>query len=322
MPNVIAGKNSAADLYEEILSTDGILHVDTVISGGASADKQDEQTAHLAAIETAVEQIGMTRYVAISNWVSKIAFTGVAAAGITIQNFRVIDLNTSATLSSVWSNLATGLDLASPPVIDTEIEYICGTAVTLAEMQSLDIATQTTLAALLAKVIAAPSTEAKQDATNVLLTAIAGYVDGLEGKDYATQTTLASVLTELQLKADLSETQPVSLASVPSHAVTNAGTFAVQSSIAVLASDTPTSVASSAATVTLIAANANRRSLTIFNNSTAILYVAFDATATQAGAKVPIGAGGFYEMPSPIYTGVISGIWASANGNASIYEGV
>jgi len=37
-----------------------------------------------------------------------------------------------------------------------------------------------------------------------------------------------ALLTELQGKADLGETQPVSLASVPSHAVTNAGTFAVQ----------------------------------------------------------------------------------------------
>lgn len=45
---------------------------------------------------------------------------------------------------------------------------------------------------------------------------------------FATQTTLAALLAELQLKADLTETQPVSLASVPSHAVTNVGTFAVQ----------------------------------------------------------------------------------------------
>lgn len=37
-----------------------------------------------------------------------------------------------------------------------------------------------------------------------------------------------SLLTELQLKADLTETQPVSIASVPSHDVTNSGTFAVQ----------------------------------------------------------------------------------------------
>lgn len=41
-------------------------------------------------------------------------------------------------------------------------------------------------------------------------------------------TSLTNLLAELQLKADLTETQPVSLASVPSHNVTNAGTFAVQ----------------------------------------------------------------------------------------------
>lgn len=44
----------------------------------------------------------------------------------------------------------------------------------------------------------------------------------------ATSAKQDTLLAELQLKADLTETQPVSLASVPSHAVTNAGTFAVQ----------------------------------------------------------------------------------------------
>ena len=46
-----------------------------------------------------------------------------------------------------------------------------------------DFSTETTLAALLAKVIAAPATEAKQDA--------------LIGKDFATETTLAAVLAKL-----------------------------------------------------------------------------------------------------------------------------
>lgn len=44
----------------------------------------------------------------------------------------------------------------------------------------------------------------------------------------ATSAKQDTLLTELQLKADLTETQPVSLASVPSHAVTNAGTFETQ----------------------------------------------------------------------------------------------
>jgi hypothetical protein len=51
---------------------------------------------------------------------------------------------------------------------------------------------------------------------------------------FATSAKQDTLLTELQLKADLTETQPVSLASVPSHAVTNAGTFVVQENGAAL----------------------------------------------------------------------------------------
>lgn len=47
---------------------------------------------------------------------------------------------------------------------------------------------------------------------------------------FATSAKQDTLLAELQAKADLTETQPVSLATVPSHAVTNAGTFAVQES--------------------------------------------------------------------------------------------
>jgi len=50
-------------------------------------------------------------------------------------------------------------------------------------LNAKDFATQTTLAAILAKIIAAPATEAKQDA--------------LIAKDFATQTTLAAILAKL-----------------------------------------------------------------------------------------------------------------------------
>lgn len=62
---------------------------------------------------------------------------------------------------------------------------------------------------------------------------------------FATAAKQDTLLTELQLKADLTETQPVSLATVPSHAVTNAGTFAVQST-----TDTPTTIYNGKKTVT------------------------------------------------------------------------
>ena len=45
----------------------------------------------------------------------------------------------------------------------------------------------------------------------------------------ATQTTLAALLTELQLKADLSETQPVSMAAIPTGGIALADTFKTRS---------------------------------------------------------------------------------------------
>lgn len=87
---------------------------------------------------------------------------------------------------------------------------------------------------------------------------------------------------------------------------------------------TPTTVASSATTVSLLAANNNRKGATITNESTAVLYVAFGATAsvtayvlTIAGAAAAPFA--YYEVPFG-YVGQISGIWASAAGNARINE--
>lgn len=52
-------------------------------------------------------------------------------------------------------------------------------------------------------------------ATEAKLEAVRALVASLDGKDFATQVTLAALLTELQLKADLTETQPVSAAALP-----------------------------------------------------------------------------------------------------------
>lgn len=83
------------------------------------------------------------------------------------------------------------------------------------------------------------ATTAKQDTGNTSLSSIDGKITAVNtGAVVVSSSALPSgastsakqdtLLTELQLKADLTETQPVSLASVPSHPVTNAGTFAVQ----------------------------------------------------------------------------------------------
>lgn len=82
---------------------------------------------------------------------------------------------------------------------------------------------------------------------------------------------------------------------------------------------TPTTVAASATSTTVLAANSNRRGATIWNESTATLYLKFGATASTTAFTVKLSAGGYYEVPFN-YTGVISGIWSAANGNALVEE--
>jgi len=82
---------------------------------------------------------------------------------------------------------------------------------------------------------------------------------------------------------------------------------------------TITSVASSATSVTLKAANSSRKSLVIYNDSTAILYVATaNVTATTSVFTFKLDPGGVYEEYG--YTGIVVGFWATANGNARVTE--
>lgn len=76
-------------------------------------------------------------------------------------------------------------------------------------------------------------------------------------------------------------------------------------------------VASSATNVTLFAAaTANGR--TVFNDSTAVLYLKFGATASTSSYTVQVASNGYYEFPQPCYSGQVDGIWASANGFARV----
>ena len=83
---------------------------------------------------------------------------------------------------------------------------------------------------------------------------------------------------------------------------------------------TITSVAASVTSVTLHAANASRLGVIITNDSTATLYIAFAASATTSAYTVKLAPGGVYESDASLYTGIITGIWDSATGNARVTE--
>lgn len=79
-----------------------------------------------------------------------------------------------------------------------------------------------------------------------------------------------------------------------------------------------TSVASSATPVTLAAASSARLGLTVYNDSTQVLYLLLGAgTASATVYTVQLMPGAYYEMPFR-FTGIVTGLWASANGFARI----
>lgn len=82
---------------------------------------------------------------------------------------------------------------------------------------------------------------------------------------------------------------------------------------------TLTNVSASASSVLLSAANTLKLGATIYNDSTATLYLKFGSTASTTSFTVKIFAEGTYEVPDG-YTGRIEGIWASATGAARVTE--
>jgi hypothetical protein len=90
-------------------------------------------------------------------------------------------------------------------------------------------------------------------------------------------------------------------------------------SIPTSSSSTSSTIASATTSSTILAANSNRKGCTIWNDSTANLFIDFDAEASTTDYAVKISAGGYFEMPFN-YTGVVGGIWDAANGNARVRE--
>ncbi|MEQ1651984.1 MAG: DUF1859 domain-containing protein, partial [Hyphomicrobium sp.] len=100
--------------------------------------------------------------------------------------------------------------------------------------------------------------------------------------------------------------------------VTVSGTVTVSETKA--ATSTRTSVAGAAADTAILAANANRKGGTVFNDSTATLYLALGAAAASAtDFTAELLPRAYYELPAN-YTGAVRGIWTAAAGNARVSE--
>lgn len=121
------------------------------------------------------------------------------------------------------------------------------------------------------------------------------------------------------------------LASIDTHTPALGQTTMSASSPVAFASDqtpltsataTRSNVVAAVSDTSLLASNASRKGAIFYNDSTAILYLAYGSgAATTSSYSVQIPAQGYFELPpQPIYTGAIRGIWSSATGNARITE--
>lgn len=84
------------------------------------------------------------------------------------------------------------------------------------------------------------------------------------------------------------------------------------------ANATLTQVAQNVASVSLLAANLNRRQILITNTGTKTLFVAFAASATVTAFSVLIPSQGQFAGALAGYTGVVSGIWAGAGSGFAV----
>ena len=83
---------------------------------------------------------------------------------------------------------------------------------------------------------------------------------------------------------------------------------------------TQSSVAASASSVTVLAANTARKGAAVFNDSSfelSLMIATGAASATAFTYRLP--AYGYYEIPFG-YTGAIAGIWSTASGSARVTE--
>ncbi len=82
-----------------------------------------------------------------------------------------------------------------------------------------------------------------------------------------------------------------------------------------------TSVASSATDVTILASNALRKGAIVYNDSTAILYLLLSSgTSSNTNYSLQLVSQGSIVLSQGDYSGVVKGIWASANGSARVTE--
>ena len=85
----------------------------------------------------------------------------------------------------------------------------------------------------------------------------------------------------------------------------------------IVSTATVTRVADAVTTAQLLAENGSRRGAIFYNDSAQSLYLKFGVSATTLQFTLEMAPESYFEIPTPIYTGRIDGIWQANTANAS-----
>jgi len=262
-----------------------------------------------------------------------IAGTGYAIGDL-LARVAIIDANgASPTSTFIWLNLTAGTILGTAPSSANieranetigarqsgtwNITNISGT-VSLPTGASTSANQATAISSLGSIDGKLPASLGVKTAANSLAVTLStdGIASGIDTKIGEVQTTPTAntVLARLKNIADAL----VFGAKSPANSISVTQAFAATSTLA--------NVASSATSVSLLAANNNRKTAIILNDSTSDLYVTLNASAASTtnyslflAAKVG-NTPSFLAINGDDYSGEIRGIWSSANGFARITE--
>jgi hypothetical protein len=87
---------------------------------------------------------------------------------------------------------------------------------------------------------------------------------------------------------------------------------------------TLSNVASSIVSQEISGGSSSRKLLSVYNDSGQVLYLKFGTEASPTSYTVQVAAAAYYELPNHpthgTYLGVITGVWAAANGYARVTE--
>lgn len=109
---------------------------------------------------------------------------------------------------------------------------------------------------------------------------------------------------------------PVSLSSVPTHAVTQSGTWTWIPANAATLSTPPTAVSVGTTSTQLVTANTNRKALIIQNMGNTTLMVCFAATAVVTTPTFQVPANNWIVIERDVWTGVVTAIRPSGSATA------